>query len=70
MFGIYVGTREPVRTYADIRALDPDLSRRFFTSCIDKGVYFHTDFSVSAAHSPAILAEVLERMEEAAAAAS
>ena len=58
MFGIYVGTREPVRTYADIRALDPDLSRRFFTSCIDKGVYFHTDFSVSAAHSPALLAEV------------
>jgi glutamate-1-semialdehyde 2,1-aminomutase len=69
MFGIYVGTREPVRTYADIRALDADLSRRFFTSCIDKGVYFHTDFSVSAAHSPALLAEVLERMEKAAATA-
>lgn len=63
MFGIYVGTREPVRTYAEIRSLDRDLSRRFFTSCIERGVYFHTDFSVSAAHSPSVLAEVLERIE-------
>ena len=67
MFGIYVGTRDPVRTYADIRSLDAGLSRRFFTSCIDEGVYFHTDFSVSAAHSPALLTEVLERMEKAVA---
>ena len=70
MFGLYVGTREPVQNYADIRSLDVELSRRFFTACIDEGVYFHTDFSVTAAHSPSILAEVLERMERAATRAS
>jgi len=66
MFSVYVGTREPVRTYAQIRELDAALSRRFFTYCIDEGVYFHTDFSVSAAHSETVLSQVLERMEKAA----
>lgn len=63
MFTVYVGTREPVQSYADMRALDPVAARRFFTRCIDDGLYFHTDFSVSAAHDAQILAEVLERME-------
>lgn len=66
MFSVYVGTREPVRTYAEIRELDAALSRRFFTYCIEEGVYFHTDFSVSAAHSETVLSQVLERMEKAA----
>jgi glutamate-1-semialdehyde 2,1-aminomutase len=66
MFSVYVGTREPVRTYADIRELDAALGRRFFTYCIEEGVYFHTDFSVSAAHSDNVLGQVLERMERAA----
>ena len=63
MFSIYVGTREPVRSCSDVRALDRDRVRRFFSRCIDEGVYFHTDFSVSTAHDPALLAEVLERIE-------
>jgi glutamate-1-semialdehyde 2,1-aminomutase len=67
MFSIYLGTREPVTTYADIRALDPELRRRFFRRVIEGGVYFHTDFSVSAAHTGELLAEVLERVEAAAA---
>ena len=62
MFGLYVGTREPVRSYADIRALDADLARRFFTECIREGVYFHTDFSISAAHDAGQLTEVVERL--------
>jgi glutamate-1-semialdehyde 2,1-aminomutase len=66
MFTVYVGTREPVDNYAQIRALDKSLARRYFTRCIEAGVYFHTDFSVSAAHSDAILDLVLERMEGAA----
>jgi hypothetical protein len=37
MFEIYIGTREPVRSYADIRALDPDLSRHFFTRLHRRG---------------------------------
>jgi glutamate-1-semialdehyde 2,1-aminomutase len=66
MFAIYLGTREPVGSYADLRALDPDLRRRFFGRVIDRGVYFHTDFSISAAHTGELLAEVLERVEDAA----
>jgi glutamate-1-semialdehyde 2,1-aminomutase len=66
MFTVYVGTREPVRSYADIRRLDPEPHRAFFARCIDNGVYFHTDFSVSAAHTQDVLDDVLARMEEAA----
>jgi glutamate-1-semialdehyde 2,1-aminomutase len=66
MFTVYVGTREPVRSYADIRRLDPEPHRAFFARCIENGVYFHTDFSVSAAHTQDVLDEVLARMEEAA----
>jgi glutamate-1-semialdehyde 2,1-aminomutase len=64
MFAIYLGTREPVTSYADIRALDPTLRRRFFSKVIEQGVYFHTDFSVSAAHTEATLADVLQRIED------
>jgi glutamate-1-semialdehyde 2,1-aminomutase len=63
MFHIYIGTREPVTGYGDMRDLDRDLARRFFVRCIEEGLYFHTDFSVSAAHTTAILDEALERME-------
>lgn len=66
MFSIYVGTREPVRSYADMNALDRDLARRFFTRCIDEGMYFHTDFCVSAAHDASLLDEVLARIERIA----
>jgi glutamate-1-semialdehyde 2,1-aminomutase len=67
MFTIYVGTREPVTSCLDVRALDRTLVRRFFSRCIDEGVYFHTDFSISTAHDAAILDEVLERIERIAA---
>jgi glutamate-1-semialdehyde 2,1-aminomutase len=66
MFGVYFGTREPVTSYTQIRGLDTELARRYFRRCLEKGVYFHTDFTVSAAHSEAILGEVLERMQQAA----
>jgi glutamate-1-semialdehyde 2,1-aminomutase len=66
MFTVYVGTRDPVSSYAAIRRLDPEPHRAFFARCIQNGVYFHTDFSVSAAHTQEVLDEVLARMEEAA----
>lgn len=66
MFAVYVGTREPVRGYADICRLDPELRRAFFARCIQNGIYFHTDFSVSTAHTQDALDAVLTRMEEAA----
>jgi glutamate-1-semialdehyde 2,1-aminomutase len=65
-FGIYIGTTEPVVNYAQVRQYDTELRRRFFAACIDNGVYFHTDFTVSDAHTEADLAEVLSRMEAAA----
>jgi glutamate-1-semialdehyde 2,1-aminomutase len=66
MFHIYVGTREPVTSYGDMRDLDRDLARRFFLRCIEEGLYFHTDFSVSAAHTTAILDDALGRIEHIA----
>jgi len=66
MFSIYVGTRDPIRSCRDVRALDQTLVRRFFSRCIDEGVYFHTDFTVSTAHDRALLDEVLERIEHVA----
>jgi glutamate-1-semialdehyde 2,1-aminomutase len=66
MFSIYMGTREPVKGYGDIRRLDSGLARSFFSRAIDRGVYFHTDFSVSAAHSDDVLNEVLVRLEDVA----
>lgn len=66
MFAVYIGTREPVTDYAGIRAQDMDLRRRYFSRVIERGVYFHTDFSVSSAHTDGQLAQVLERMEDAA----
>jgi len=67
MFGIYVGTRDPVLTYADIRRLDPEASRIFFTRAIERGLYFHTDFMISAAHTTGVLDEALSRLESVAA---
>jgi glutamate-1-semialdehyde 2,1-aminomutase len=65
MFTVYVGTRDPVLGYGDIRLLDRELGRGYFARCIENGVYFHTDFSVSMAHGQAELDEVLDRMERA-----
>jgi glutamate-1-semialdehyde 2,1-aminomutase len=65
-FGIYLGTTDPVVNYAQVREYDNDLRKRFFTACIANGVYFHTDFTVSDAHTVADLADVVARMEQAA----
>lgn len=65
-FGIYFGTTEPVRTYAQVREFDNAMRKDFFTACIANGVYFHTDFTVSDAHTDADLLDVLDRMEKAA----
>ena len=65
-FGIYVGTREPVRNYHDIAGrTDPALRKAFFRKCIEKGLYFHTDFTVSAQHDEQLLSRSLELLREA-----
>jgi glutamate-1-semialdehyde 2,1-aminomutase len=66
-FGIYVGTREPVRTYRDIsERTDPVLRKAFFANCIERGLYFHTDFTVSAMHDEELLAKSAETIRLAA----
>jgi glutamate-1-semialdehyde 2,1-aminomutase len=65
-FGIYLGTTDPVVNYAQVRQYDSELRKQFFAACIANGVYFHTDFTVSDAHTDDDLAEVLARMEAAA----
>lgn len=65
-FGIYVGTNEPIRNYHDIaEKTDPALRKAFFLKCIEKGLYFHTDFTISAQHDDELLAQSLELIREA-----
>jgi glutamate-1-semialdehyde 2,1-aminomutase len=61
-FYIYVGSREPIVEYQDFDRLDMQLARAFFLKCIEKGVYFHTDFTVSAIHDEATLENALGKI--------
>jgi hypothetical protein len=57
-----VGSREPIVEYQDFDRLDMQLARAFFLKCIEKGVYFHTDFTVSAIHDEATLENALGKI--------
>ena len=61
-FYIYFGITEPLTDYRDFKKVDQELTQRFFRGCIEKGLYFHTDFTVSAAHTQADIDETLEKM--------
>jgi glutamate-1-semialdehyde 2,1-aminomutase len=64
-FGIYVGTREPVLNYHHmVERTDPGLRKAFFLKCIEKGLYFHTDFTVSAMHTDEMLAKSAEQIRD------
>lgn len=65
-FYIYVGTRQPIEEYRDFSRLNPALAKAFFSKCIQKGVYFHTDFTVSHSHDEATLARATELLLAAA----
>ncbi len=65
-FFIYVGTRDPIRNYHDFVKLNPELAQAFFQKCFEKGVYFHTDFTVSAMHDENVLAKAVEIVRAAA----
>jgi glutamate-1-semialdehyde 2,1-aminomutase len=66
-FGIYVGTREPVTSYHHIaERTDPELRKAFFLKCIEKGLYFHTDFTISAQHDEELLAKSLDMLRDVA----
>jgi len=63
-FYIYIGTDKPLETYSDLKRTNKPLAKDFFTSCIRHGLYFHTDFTVSAAHDQGTLDEALSRFED------
>jgi glutamate-1-semialdehyde 2,1-aminomutase len=65
-FGIYVGTREPVRNYQDmVNKTNPEMRTAFFRKCIEKGLYFHTDFTVSAMHDEKTLNQAVKLVRKA-----
>ena len=64
-FGIYVGTRETITNYHHIaERTDPELRKAFFLRCIEKGLYFHTDFTISAQHDEKLLSQSLDTLRE------
>jgi glutamate-1-semialdehyde 2,1-aminomutase len=65
-FYIYVGTRDFLRSYHDFDKLNPALAKTFFQKCVEKGVYFHTDFTVSAQHDEQTLAKAADIIRAAA----
>ena len=72
MFGFFFRA-EPVRSFADARASDVQLFRRFFHAVLELGVYFApSPFEagfVSAAHGDAEIDATLDRVERALGAA-
>ena len=60
---IYFGTKEPVTDYHQFDNIDWNFAQKFFTACIEKGLYFHTDFTVSAAHTRKDMDITLEKMQ-------
>jgi glutamate-1-semialdehyde 2,1-aminomutase len=68
MFGFFFRA-EPVRSFADARAADVELFRRFFHAALTRGVYlapsaFEAGF-LSAAHGDVEVALTLERLDAA-----
>ena len=68
MFGFFFRA-EPVRSFADAKASDVALFRRFFHAVLARGVYFAPSAFeaafVSAAHGDAEIAQTLERVDAA-----
>ncbi len=63
-FFIYFGTREPVTDYRQFDSLNWSMMKNFVHNCIKEGLYFHTDFTVSAAHTMKDIDEALGKIEK------
>lgn len=71
-FGLHFGFTGEVKTYADTLKQDGALAAEFLRACTRRGVYFHSygrmaagHHGFSAAHTPAIIDEALNRIETA-----
>jgi len=63
-FFLYFGVTERVTDYTQFAKLDRETMKRFFRRCIEEGLYFHTDFTVSAQHTEPVLDEALAVIEK------
>lgn len=63
-FFFYFGTREPVTNYSQFDSLNWPMMKLFVHNCIKKGLYFHTDFTVSAAHTKKDMDKALNILEK------
>ncbi len=63
-FFLYFGVTERVTDYTQFAKLDRETTKRFFRRCIEEGLYFHTDFTVSAQHTEPVLDEALAVIEK------
>ncbi len=71
-FGIYFGVTKEVVAYQDAARIDGELNYRFIRACFEQGVYFHNygrlalgHHGFSASHTPADIADTLNRVESA-----
>ncbi|MBA7584249.1 Glutamate-1-semialdehyde 2,1-aminomutase [subsurface metagenome] len=60
----YFGTDEPVTCYYQFDNIDWSFTKKFYKGCIEEGLYFHTDFTVSAAHTKEDMDLTLETMQK------
>ncbi len=61
---IYFGIEEPLTSFNQFKKIDWDFTRKFVISCINEGLYFHTDFTVSAAHTKLDVELTLEKIDK------
>lgn len=63
-FFIYFGTRERITNYKQFDQINWEMMKTFVQLCIKEGIYFHTDFTVSAAHTIKDINSALEKIEK------
>jgi glutamate-1-semialdehyde 2,1-aminomutase len=60
----YFGVDEPVTNYYQFDKIDWEFTNKFYKNCIEEGLYYHTDFTVSAAHTKEVMDLTLEKMQK------
>jgi len=59
----YFGVNEPITNYYQFDKIDWKFTNEFYKNCIEEGLYYHTDFTVSAAHTKEDMNLTLEKMQ-------
>jgi len=59
----YFGSTEPITSYYQFENIDWEFNNKFFKGCIEEDLFFHTDLTVSAAHTKEDMDMTLEKMQ-------